>query len=177
MAILTLWSGRIVYLDTHAGRGRHETGEAGSPIVALSTFLNHDYSSRILRTCEVWFYFIEIDEDNHRMLQEEISDLGPVPQGVKIEISAGNGFEVMTEIIESLGTPRLDRLELTKVEELSQASSRAKVGSCLGSPYILQQSTTLSITYRDQALDLIWCHLGKSRRRSCCHPTRPLGCS
>jgi len=28
---LGLWSGRIVYFDTHAGRGRHMSGQEGSP--------------------------------------------------------------------------------------------------------------------------------------------------
>ena len=43
---------------------------------------------------------------------------------------------------------------------------QAEIGSrlCLGSPHTRQQSTTKSITRIDQALDLIWCQLGKSIR-------------
>jgi three-Cys-motif partner protein len=39
--ILTSWSGRVLYIDCHAGRGRHKTGEEGSPIIALNCLLNH----------------------------------------------------------------------------------------------------------------------------------------
>jgi three-Cys-motif partner protein len=32
---LGFWAGRVVYFDTHAGRGAYTTGELGSPLVAL----------------------------------------------------------------------------------------------------------------------------------------------
>jgi hypothetical protein len=37
-----------VYLDTHAGRGKHVSGQTGSPVVAIDTFLSHAYRDRIL---------------------------------------------------------------------------------------------------------------------------------
>jgi three-Cys-motif partner protein len=39
---LGLWSERINYFDTHAGRGKYRTGEAGSPVVAIDTLLRHN---------------------------------------------------------------------------------------------------------------------------------------
>ena len=61
---LGFWSGRVVYLDTHAGRGEHKQGQAGSPIVALETLLQHSFRDRILRNSEARFFFIEHDAKN-----------------------------------------------------------------------------------------------------------------
>ena len=44
---LGFWSDRVVYLDTHAGRGEHKQGQAGSPIVALETLLQHSFRDKI----------------------------------------------------------------------------------------------------------------------------------
>lgn len=49
---LGTWAGRVLYVDTHAGRGRHVTGEPGSPLVALTTFLNHRYRDELLKKSE-----------------------------------------------------------------------------------------------------------------------------
>ena len=42
------WAGRILYLDTHAGRGRHRSGEYGSPLVAVKAALRKERQSRTL---------------------------------------------------------------------------------------------------------------------------------
>lgn len=44
--ILGSTHGRIVYFDTHAGRGKYHTGEAGSPLVAIRTLLDHSRRAR-----------------------------------------------------------------------------------------------------------------------------------
>jgi three-Cys-motif partner protein len=42
------WSGKILYVDTHAGRGKHRGGQEGSPLVAVRTFLEHSCRDKIL---------------------------------------------------------------------------------------------------------------------------------
>ena len=61
---LGFWSGRIVYLDTHAGRGRHAPGQTGSPVMAIDTLLSHTYRDRIVQQSEVMFFLIEHDPEN-----------------------------------------------------------------------------------------------------------------
>ena len=99
---LGTWQGRIVYLDTHAGRGRHATGALGSPLIALRTFLDHSHRDRILENCEVVFFFIELDPDNVQELEQEIEQLKPLPRGVRVEILPGSCFEVLREGIEQI---------------------------------------------------------------------------
>ena len=48
-------TGRVLYIDTHAGRGRHSSGEIGSPLVALNTLLGHSYRDKLLQESEVQF--------------------------------------------------------------------------------------------------------------------------
>ena len=57
---LARWSGKILYVDTHAGRGKHVTGHWGSPLVALRTLLEHSNRDLILRHSEVKFIFDHI---------------------------------------------------------------------------------------------------------------------
>ncbi len=65
-------SKRLVYIDTHAGRGKYMNGQLGSPLVALSTLLQHQSRDRILQNTEVRFYFIEQDEQNAVVLKKEL---------------------------------------------------------------------------------------------------------
>jgi len=80
---LGFWSGRIVYLDTHAGRGRHAPGQAGSPVMAIDTLLSHTYRDRILQKSEVMFFLIEHDPENVDLLRAEVVALGKLPAKVQ----------------------------------------------------------------------------------------------
>ena len=71
--ILGRWSGRIIYIDCNAGRGKHTTGQSGSPILALEAFLNHPARDRILKNCEVRFFFIEANKENKEALEKNLS--------------------------------------------------------------------------------------------------------
>ena len=82
--ILTSFHGRVLYIDCHAGRGKHDLGQVGSPILALQTLLNHRSKEQILKKSEVAFVFIEKDEKNFRILQEEIKTLGALPAGINV---------------------------------------------------------------------------------------------
>jgi three-Cys-motif partner protein len=99
---LGLWAGRILYIDTHAGRGKHRTGDLGSPLVALTTLLSHRGRDRILSASEVRFVFIEIDEHNLEQLQSEVERLGTLPKGAIIEVHAGEAFQVLQDAVSTL---------------------------------------------------------------------------
>ncbi len=88
--ILGRSSGRVVYVDSHAGRGRHAGGEAGSPLVALETLLGHAHLPSILSQCEVVFWFMEQNPNHVGHLREELAQLGPLPQGVTADVVAGD---------------------------------------------------------------------------------------
>ena len=100
--ILGSWSGRIIYFDTHAGRGQHATGERGSPIVALETFLDHNHREKILRRCEVVFYFIELDDANLAELRERVEKLGKLPDRLVVITKVGNCYEILQGVVEKL---------------------------------------------------------------------------
>jgi len=85
--ILGSWNGRIVYLDTHAGRGEHKTGELGSPLVALDTLLHHKFLDRLKEECEFVFWFIEGDAGNYRHLKRLLAERKPdMPSNVCVDI-------------------------------------------------------------------------------------------
>lgn len=82
--ILASANGSVIYIDCHAGRGRHVTGDEGSPILALRTLLDHNMRDRIVRGTDLHFVFFETDRHNYDALGEEIRDLGPIPKEVNI---------------------------------------------------------------------------------------------
>ena len=99
---LGTWAGRVIYVDTHAGRGRHESGEHGSPLVALNTLLNHSHRSRLLRESEFRFTFIERDPQNLSLLEDELRVVQPLPRRVHVDTTEGDAFEVLSSILDSL---------------------------------------------------------------------------
>lgn len=85
---------RLLYIDTHAGRGKHQTGELGSPLVALTTLLEHTSRNQMLQNTEVRFYFIEGDEENATALKAELSGHA-VPNNVFAEVESGGCFQII----------------------------------------------------------------------------------
>lgn len=100
------WAGRVLYVDTHAGRGRHLSGELGSPLVALRTLLTHRHRDRLLRSSEFAFHFIERDEGNLEALKGEISNLGGLPGRIIVVPHAGECFSVLKKILAGLRKAR-----------------------------------------------------------------------
>jgi three-Cys-motif partner protein len=96
------WAGRILYFDTHAGRGKHAAGQYGSPLVALKTYLDHKHRGSIFRRCEVFFFFFEIDERNCKLLRSEIDGFGDLPKQVKVKIACGDCFEALRSVVKNL---------------------------------------------------------------------------
>lgn len=93
------WSGKILYFDTHAGRGKHKKGQTGSPLVALNCILNHRYRENILDKCEVVFFFMEIDEKNCCDLKKEIEKLDALPKQIVVKVIPEDCFKALQTLI------------------------------------------------------------------------------
>jgi three-Cys-motif partner protein len=99
---LGFWAGRVLYVDTHAGRGKYETGDPGSPLVALQTFLDHKSRPALLEKSEFNFLFIERDPENLASLRAELDRLNPLPKRIEVETSESDAFEKLSEIVKDL---------------------------------------------------------------------------
>jgi hypothetical protein len=92
---LGFWAGKVLYVDTHAGRGKHARGQSGSPLVALKTVLEHGSRDSILRQSEMIFYFIERDEENLECLKQEIAAY-QLPPKIEVHPVLGNCFDILS---------------------------------------------------------------------------------
>ena len=101
-AKLASWAGNVIYLDTHAGRGKHLSGQLGSPLIALRTLLEHQHRDRLLNQCRFYFLLIERDEHNLEALNQEIKRLGKIPKEITIRPLAGDCFEHLKGLIDHL---------------------------------------------------------------------------
>jgi three-Cys-motif partner protein len=101
-AKLGSWAGRVLYFDTHAGRGKHLSGELGSPLVALTTLLKHRALERLLQNSNFSFFLIEKDDDNLLHLREEIENLGKLPKEIDVQAMAGDFTERLEEALSFL---------------------------------------------------------------------------
>ena len=99
---LGFWSGRVIYLDTHAGRGEHHGGQSGSPLVALETLLDHSFRDRILDRSEVRFVFIEHDAENVAILKGHLDALGGLPEKIRVTVSENDCYQQLEEILGTL---------------------------------------------------------------------------
>lgn len=91
-----------MYLDSHAGRGRHLQGQPGSPLIALTTLLNHRDVSRILDSCEANFLFLEHDPDHVSNLSKELKALQPLPEGVNADIIEADYESKLRQLLNDL---------------------------------------------------------------------------
>jgi three-Cys-motif partner protein len=101
-----VWAGRVLYVDTHAGRGRYESGDPGSPVIALQTLLRHSYRDKLLNASEFNFLFIERDPANLAALEGELSLVRPLPARVNVETSQDDAFEKLSAILDDLRRDR-----------------------------------------------------------------------
>ena len=93
---------RLLYIDSHAGRGRHETGHEGSPLIALRTLLEHKSRDKLLQQTEFRFIFFEIYDRNAQALKDEIARLGTLPANVHCEVHAQDYAPILHEVCETL---------------------------------------------------------------------------
>jgi three-Cys-motif partner protein len=90
--------GRLLYIDTHAGRGKHLNGKLGSPLVALTTLLDHQSRDKLLQKAEVRFYFIERDAANVAALNQELA-AHALPSRVFATAEHGDSFQIIEDAI------------------------------------------------------------------------------
>ena len=67
-------SGRIVYLDGFAGPGIYSGGEEGSPVIAIRTALEHQFTDRFK---QIVFWFTETKPDRFNKLQQVLTEKFP----------------------------------------------------------------------------------------------------
>ncbi len=99
---LGFWSGRVVYFDTHAGRGSYAGDNPGSPLVALRTLLNHAARDRLLENSEFRFVFLERDEQNASELRREVERIEELPRRIFVDVEPGDAFEVLRREVDAL---------------------------------------------------------------------------
>jgi three-Cys-motif partner protein len=98
---LGFFRGKVLYIDTHAGRGTHLVGHLGSPLVALDTLLTHRALPDLLKRTKFHLSFIERDEENRAALTEELKRYA-VPPGVKIDTVAGDAFSQLSSLVSGI---------------------------------------------------------------------------
>lgn len=99
---LGFWSGRVVYFDTHAGRGSYAGDNPGSPLVALRTLLGHTAREQLLDNSEFRFVFLERDEQNASELRREVERIEDLPSRIFVDVECGDAFQVLRREVDAL---------------------------------------------------------------------------
>lgn len=106
--ILAKSEDRIGYIDGFAGPGRYKGGEAGSPIVALETLLDHDRFATF--KSDFAFKFVESDATRAQLLSDEIRILeasrGGFPANVSWTVEDTTFSSSVSSFLGSLGPGR-----------------------------------------------------------------------
>ena len=95
--ILNSWNGRIIYIDGFAGPGEYESGEPGSPIIALDVAINH----RKGIGGEVIFWFMDERQDRIEHLRN-LATKRTLPKNFRLEITHGRFGKVLDEVLSDL---------------------------------------------------------------------------
>jgi three-Cys-motif partner protein len=90
----------LVLVDGFAGSGRYDTGEAGSPLVMLDAYLEHDDRERLPQ--EVQFIFIEKEAGFVNHLKSEIDARSLDETNATVDIHHGLFAERFPAVIEDL---------------------------------------------------------------------------
>jgi three-Cys-motif partner protein len=94
---------KLVFLDGFAGPGVYDTGEPGSPLVAIRSLIDHRYFENMSGT-KFMFLFVEADGRRVESLEEEIekfwASIGDKPTNVSVEVVEGEFGDLATTIIE-----------------------------------------------------------------------------
>ena len=90
LPIMSSWAGTLCYVETHAGKGVHDTGEPGSPVVVLRAAMQHTRLDEILDHSSLRFAFIERDRGNLQTLEGQLALLGPFPDRMTLNYYPGD---------------------------------------------------------------------------------------
>lgn len=97
------WNRRVLFLDGFAGPGIYEGGEPGSPLIALTTLVDHAHFQRLSST-EFVFLFVEADPARYASLETEIAAFwsrraGGQPSNVRVQLYNDEFASVATEFV------------------------------------------------------------------------------
>ena len=101
-AILSSFRGQLLYLDCHAGRGRHTTGDPGSPILVLEQLLGHRLLSQILERVAIACHFFERNQSNADRLNQEIATLGPLHSRIRAHVHPTDYEAALSQVLDRL---------------------------------------------------------------------------
>jgi three-Cys-motif partner protein len=96
----------FLFIDGFAGPGRYESGEEGSPLIAVRTYLEHSARPRLQG--RPYFLFIEGDEDRAQALTSEVAAmLRDVPNPPVNNVEHGTFHDVLNSLRDYLTEHRL----------------------------------------------------------------------
>ena len=103
--IMARYEQKLVFIDGFAGPGVYDTGDPGSPIVALETLLSHKHIDAMRGTT---FFFIFVEENQARVesLEAQILQLwnlyGGQPANIEVNVVCGEFEDTAGEILGSI---------------------------------------------------------------------------
>jgi three-Cys-motif partner protein len=103
--IMARYETKLVFIDGFAGPGIYESGEPGSPLVALRMLLGHKTFPTMASTT---FFFIFVERDRARVssLEQQIEllweEIGGQPANVKVDTISGEFEDVAETILGSI---------------------------------------------------------------------------
>ena len=93
---------RLLYVDGFAGPGEYESGEDGSPIIALKVARDHALKRKLTRKgMDLVFYFIEKDEARCQNLKQKIATL-QLPDNFRIHAECASFEEIFDEVLSEI---------------------------------------------------------------------------
>lgn len=107
-AILSKIRGQLLYLDCHAGRGRHSTGDPGSPILVLEQLRGHRLLPQILDRVSIACHFFELDKATADRLENEISGVGALDSRISVRVHPTDYEAALSRALDRLETTGTD---------------------------------------------------------------------
>lgn len=103
--VMARWERKLIFIDGFAGPGVYETGEPGSPLVALQTLLDHQYLDQMNATKFI-FIFVEQNTERHSSLEAEVAQLwkdrGGQPSNIAVNCVCAEFEDAVDEILDSI---------------------------------------------------------------------------
>lgn len=93
-------SNGVLYIDGFAGPGEYANKEPGSPIIALTSILNHVLKSNFKGN--IYFYFIEERDDRVQHLKKIIDMKYPeFPKGISYKVKQGEFNQIIGKVLDN----------------------------------------------------------------------------
>ena len=100
--ILSTFKGELLYLDCHAGRGRHATGDPGSPILVLQQLRDHRLLQHILSRVAIACHFFEVSQSNAERLRQEIENVGLRHSRIAVHVHSTDYEAALSQVLDRL---------------------------------------------------------------------------